>query len=94
MTTPNDASNREPTARFMLACKHCGERWPDNTVMEAVKLHFEVEHDTDQLVLDLIVVCSCNTTMNLIRTDTTKTGFRDHFKCPSDGYQTSIPRTS
>lgn len=83
-----------PTARMMLACKYDGDRWPDDTQMEAVLLHFQVEHDTDRVELDLIVVCACNTAMRLTRTETTVTGYVDHFECPSDGLVTEIARAS
>lgn len=77
-----------------LACKHDGERWPQDTPMEAVLLHFQVEHDTDKIELDLIVVCACNTAMTLTRTEVVSGGYRDHFDCPSCHLQTDLRRSA
>jgi hypothetical protein len=79
------------TARMMLACQYCGERWPDDAVMEAMALHTQVEHDTDDYRLDLILVCACNTTMTLTRSEPLRSGrVRLHFDCPSCKRSTTV----
>ena len=41
---------------------------PENTcIMEAVQLHFQVEHDTDQVTLGLAVICACGAAMIHVR---------------------------
>lgn len=50
-------------ARMALACQQCGERCSDDAVLEAWLLHMQVEHDTDEVKLDLVAVCRCGATM-------------------------------
>lgn len=77
MTTRDDEG-------FGLACQTCHERFPMKAPMEAVKLHFEVEHDTDDIRLDLVVVCSCGANMTLTRREPRRGGGEmHHFDCPS-----------
>lgn len=52
--------------RMDFACKTCRHRWPSDTVMQSIGLHFDVEHDTDKYEVDLIVVCTCNAEMPLV----------------------------
>lgn len=68
---------------WALECKECRCRWPDDAPMEAVKLHMQVEHDTDEVNLDLVPVCSCNTTMKLTRQEMKGEMQHSYFDCPS-----------
>lgn len=71
-------------ASMALQCKHCHDQWPDDTVVEALLLHFQIEHDTDKVEMNLVAVCRCSLVMEF--TDSTpianKPGMiADHFKC-------------
>lgn len=68
---------------FALECEHCRERFPPDMVMEAVKIHFEVEHDTDDLKLVLVPVCQCGTAFALTRSEWRPGGEREFYDCPS-----------
>ena len=68
-----------------LHCKECAWRPPEDTTMEAVQLHFQVEHDTDQVTLDLLAVCSCGAAMTHVRTAPTGGGFKDYVECGACG---------
>lgn len=68
-----------------LQCKDCDWRPPEDMTMEGVQLHFQVEHDTDQVTLDLLPVCSCGTAMEHVRTAPTGGGFKDYFECKACG---------
>lgn len=80
---------------FKLACQACGERWPDDTEMEAVQLHMQVEHDTDKVELDLIAVCRCNAAMALTRSRALASGrVQDYFDCPACKRSSSAVRSA
>lgn len=64
-----------------LQCKPCGWRPPDDAAMEAVQLHFQVEHDTDAVTLDLLPVCTCGAAME----HTGTSHFKDYFRCGACG---------
>ena len=80
---PSDLGNLNRSMR--LQCKACGWRPPEDAIMEAVKLHLQVEHDTDAVTLDLAVVCSCGSAMAHVRTAPTGGGFKDHMTCGACG---------
>lgn len=68
-----------------LHCKECGYRPPEDATMEAVQLHFQVDHDTDQVALDLLAVCPCGAAMEHTRTAPTGGGLKDYVKCGASG---------
>lgn len=68
-----------------LQCKPCGWRPPDDATMEAVQLHFQVEHDTDAVTLDLVAVCACGAAMTHVRSAPTGGGVKDHMACGACG---------
>jgi hypothetical protein len=70
----------------------CRWRPPDDMIMEAAQLHFQVEHDTDKVTFDLVPVCPCGATMELTRTAPTGGGFKDHFECKACGNTGFIKR--
>lgn len=75
-----------------LQCKICNWRPPDDAIMEAVQLHFQVEHDTDAVTLDLVAVCSCGAAMTFVRTAPTGGGFKDHMECGACGNKGFVKR--
>lgn len=77
---------------LVLACHHCGQRPPPDSVMEAQLLHFQIEHDTDDVHLDLVAVCTCGATMTLTETRPTGGGFHDYFCCEPCGNTGRIKR--
>lgn len=68
-----------------LQCKHCQWRPPEDMIMEGVALHFNVEHDSDEVTLDLAVVCSCGAAMTHTVTKPTGGGFKDYVECRACG---------
>lgn len=76
-----------------LRCKYCGYEPPADSTMEAFQLHTEFEHDTDEIMFDLAVVCTCGASMTLLRSDAKPDGtFRDRFQCDYDGNRTTVRR--
>lgn len=71
--------------QLVLECKECGHRPPPDSVQEALLLHFQVEHDTDKIHLNLSAVCTCGTTMTFTGSSPTGGGFKDHYHCPACG---------
>jgi hypothetical protein len=74
-----DLGNLNRSLRFQ--CKHCQWRPPEDMTMGAVQLHFQVDHDTDQVAFDLVPVCACGAAMTHVRTAPTGGGFKDHVEC-------------
>ena len=69
-----------------LACKQpCGWRPPEGMTMRDAQLHFQVEHDTDEVTFDLVTVCSCGAAMDHTESKPTGGGFKDYVKCPACG---------
>ena len=75
-----------------LRCQHCGYDMPDDATVEAYQLHMQVDHDTDEVRLDLAVVCTCGASMKLIRSRETADGIADRFECQHDGNRTTVRR--
>jgi len=69
---------------LVLVCRPCRWRPPADTVMEAVKLHFEVEHDTAEVAMEMVAWCDrCDCEMPLEMTGTTRSGTTVHLhRCP------------
>jgi hypothetical protein len=74
-----DLGNRNASMR--LQCHRCGWYPPEDTLMEAVKLHFEVEHDTDEIRLELVGVCSCGEAMTITESRPTGGGTKEYLEC-------------
>lgn len=77
-----------------LQCKECDWRPPEDAMMEAVALHFNVEHDTDNYAMDLRAVCSCGAAMTFDER-TEPRGPRlvaDFFTCPACGNTAEVHR--
>lgn len=62
-----------------LTCQLCGYRPADNLTMGVLAAHFETEHDTADVRLDLVVICDrCDVVMPLQRTQ----GRKSYHDCP------------
>lgn len=77
---------------FALECKHCKHRWPGDATAEAMLLHFQVDHDTDDVEVDLVVVCTCAATMTFVEARPTGGGTREHYTCPACGNDAVVGR--
>lgn len=87
-----DLGNLNNSLRFQ--CKHCPWRPPDDMTMEAALLHFQVEHDTDQVTFDLVPVCACGASMAHVRSAPTGGGVKDHVACGACGNTGFVKRTA
>ncbi len=74
-----DIGNRN--AHMRLQCQPCGWVPPDKMQMEGVLLHFQVDHDTDQVHLELVAVCTCGEAMTHTESRPTGGGFKDYMRC-------------
>jgi hypothetical protein len=74
-----DLGNRNASMR--LQCNACGWPLPDGMTMEAALLHFQVEHDTDEVKLDLVPACTCGEAMTHTDSRPTGGGMKDYFEC-------------
>lgn len=68
-----------------LQCASCPWVPPDDMPMEGALLHFQVEHDTDQVKFDLVAVCTCGTTMTVTDSRPTGGGIKDYLRCEACG---------
>ena len=67
--------------RMRLQCSGCEWLPPEDATMEAVQLHFQVEHDADEVKLNLVVICRCGAVMTY--TESAEHGGEtiDFFRC-------------
>lgn len=75
----SDIGSRNASMR--LQCQLCGWVPPGGMQMEGVQLHFQVEHDTDEVALDLVAVCTCGEAMTHTESRPTGGGIKDHMAC-------------
>ena len=85
-----DIGNRNASMR--LQCQRCGWPPPEDATMEAVLLHMQVEHDTDEVKLDLVAVCTCGAAMTHTETRPAGGGFKDYMSCPACGNTGHVKR--
>jgi rubredoxin len=80
-------TNLGSRGRFMrLQCKPCGWIPPVGLAMEGVQLHFQVEHDQDEVTLDLVAACSCGAAMTVTDTRPDTPGqVKDYLECGACG---------
>lgn len=79
--------------RMALQCGTCDHRWPDTAVVEAMLLHFQVEHDTDDVRVDLRAICRCGAAMRFTHVEHERPHReRDHFRCDACGSRGAIRR--
>jgi hypothetical protein len=74
-----DIGNRAPSMR--LQCKRCGWVPPEDMTMRDAQLHFQVEHDTDEVKFDLVAVCTCGEAMTVTDSHPTGGGIKDYLLC-------------
>lgn len=68
-----------------LQCQTCGWPPPEDAKMEAVQLHFQVDHDTNDVKLDLVAACKCGEAMTLVQSHTHKGITTNFYCCGVDG---------
>lgn len=73
------------TRRLRLECKRCQWVPPTDMQMAVVEAHFDVDHDTGNIELNLVPACTCGTTMEHTGSRPTGGGSKDYFRCPADG---------
>ena len=78
-----DLGNLNRTLR--LQCSPCGWVPPADMRMDHAQLHFQVEHDTDEVKLEMVAVCTCGAVMEHTQSRPTGGGFKDYVKCPACG---------
>jgi hypothetical protein len=78
--------------RMRLQCHPCGWVPPDATVMQAVQLHFQVDHDTSDIRLDLVPACRCGEAMTHTGSAAHGGEATDFFRCGVDGNTGYITR--
>ena len=78
-----DLGNRAASMR--LQCRHCGWIPPESMTVQDARLHFQVDHDTDQVTFDLVPVCTCGAAMTHVRSAPTGGGIKDHVRCGACG---------
>lgn len=71
--------------RMRLQCGPCGWVPPEGTTMEAVQLHFQVDHDADAVALDLVAACRCGEAMEHTGSAGNGKQATDFFRCGVDG---------
>lgn len=65
-----------------LQCQPCGWVPPEDMQMEGVQLHFQVDHDTDDVTLDLVAACACGEAMTVTGTRPAGPGeVKDYLSC-------------
>jgi hypothetical protein len=75
------ASLGNRNASMRLQCKTCGWPLPDDMTMQDARLHFQVDHDTDAVALDLVAVCICGEAMTVTDSRPTGGGTKDYLTC-------------
>jgi hypothetical protein len=86
-----DLGNR--TSSMCFQCHACDWRPPGDMKMEAFQLHCQVEHDTDEVQVDLVAVCTCGAAMTSTGSRPTGGGFKDYFRCGACGNTAYVRRT-
>lgn len=78
-----DLGNLVRTLR--LQCSACEWVPTKDMRVDHARLHFQVEHDTDQVTLEMVPVCTCGAVMEHTESRPTGGGFKDYVKCPACG---------
>jgi hypothetical protein len=79
-----DLGNRNASMR--LECGLCEWIPPADMKMEGVQLHFQVDHDTDEVQLNLRPVCTCGADMALTESRSPGPGVvKDYLACRACG---------
>lgn len=76
---------------FGLACVHCEYVFPSDITMGVAAAHFETEHDTKDIQMNMVVLCNrCGKPMKLYAT----VGREDHYSCTPCQRARIVRRTS
>lgn len=59
----SDLGNRADALR--LQCKPCGWVPPGSMKQEGMLLHFQVDHDSGEIVLEMVAACTCGEAMTV-----------------------------
>lgn len=81
--------------KLELECGRCAPgmyRPPRRTQLEAILLHTQVEHDTDDVSLMLAAVCTCGATMTFRESRPTGGGHFDYFACAACSEEGRVKR--
>ena len=78
-----DLGNLYP--RLRLECKLCGWVPPEDMQMAVVQAHFDMDHDTGNVALNLAPACTCGTTMAHTHSSSASGSKKDYWRCPADG---------
>jgi len=73
------------TASMRLQCQSCGWPPPDDMTLQHAQLHFQVEHDTDEVKFDLVAMCTCGEPMHVTSSAPTGGGIKDYLLCGTCG---------
>lgn len=75
----------DPTMR--LVCKLCGWKPKESQTMGDMQQHMIEAHHTEEVSLDLVAVCTCDTEMRYSFSEPSQRGesFLDHYKCDKCG---------
>lgn len=87
---PTDLGNLSRALK--LKCKLCPWIPPEDSKLEASQLHFQVEHDQDEVQYALVAFCTCGTSMTHTETRPTGGGFKDYLRCDACGNTGFIKR--
>ena len=74
-----DLGNRTKSMR--LQCKQCGWVPPEDMTARDAQLHFQMDHDTDEMKLDLVAACTCGEAMAFTVSRPTGGGIKDYLEC-------------
>ncbi len=85
-----DLGNRNKHLRFQ--CKHCGWVPPEDMQMGHAQLHFQVDHDTDEVKFDLAPACTCGEAMTITDSRPCPGGIKDYLRCGVCGNTGNVRR--
>ena len=68
-------------ASLRFACKTCGWLPSDDMQMEGALLHFQVNHDTDDVQFKLVPTCTCGEAMTITNSRPTGGGTKHYVSC-------------
>ena len=72
-------------SRLRLECRFCQWVPPEGMQMAIVQAHFDMDHDTGVVHLNLVPACTCGASMEHTESRPTGGGSKDYFRCSADG---------
>lgn len=85
-----DLGNLNKTLR--LQCATCGWVPPEDMEIQHAQLHFQVEHDTDNVKFALVPVCACGEAMTVTESRPYPGGIKDYLGCGACGNKGHLRR--